>query len=756
MNWLSQFFIHSSFVLPGAALIAAPILIHLINRMRYRRVRFAAMEFLLQSHQRNRRKLLLEQLLLLLLRCAAVLALVALIARPFFDPSQLLILQGEKTHHVVLLDDSGSMRNRWGETSAFQAGLEVVQKLAAQGAAQAGTQELTLMLLSQIDQPLFSQRSLDPSFLSELDDKLQNLKATYRSLDLAAGLEAAGRELNKPAVARNLHVISDFRARDWEQNSALAAILKDLDSDGIAVNLIKTVPERSPNLAVTELSGSVHVAAANVPIRLRVGVRNDGEQVAQNVRLAVLQDGVKLPLTIAISNLEPGKEVFREFDVVFSETGKHEVRVVLPADSLEADNVRYLALDISEANPVLIISGDLTDSETLYLQDALAPEKGITGFAPVIESIEFLRRQPLHPYQCIYMVNVPEIPADALRILENYVQSGGGLAWFLGPQVRPSFYNDKLYRDGNGLFPAELATVAELVPDETNPAPDLEFADHPMFRAFQGQDNPFVADVHVERYFSTPRDWKAPESVEVIARLRNRAPIFLEHRFGQGRVVTCLTTVGTNWTDWPRNPSYVLLQLELEKHIARNDRTLERRIVGEPIEISLDPAAYRTQIEIQAPDASAVTRLTATPKSAVSSDDPASATDTPDAAQSPPADANDADAVRLVETFRDTSNPGVYTVIRFRQDETSERQLIAYNVPLEESELSLASNEDIRGPFGANMTIQEPGDFAWIQGKQAGQEIRDLILMALLGILLIEQLLAMRLSFHPRTAGARA
>ena len=39
----------------GAALVSAPIIIHLINRMRFKRIRWAAMEFLLKSQKRNRR-----------------------------------------------------------------------------------------------------------------------------------------------------------------------------------------------------------------------------------------------------------------------------------------------------------------------------------------------------------------------------------------------------------------------------------------------------------------------------------------------------------------------------------------------------------------------------------------------------------------------------------------------------------------------------------------------------------------------------
>src|SRR5579871_3386569 len=92
--WLANHFFNPTFVAGGMFLLASPIIIHLINRMRYRRVRFAAMEFLLASQQRNRRRLLLEQLLLLLLRLLIVAAIVLLISRLILDPSQMSIFRG--------------------------------------------------------------------------------------------------------------------------------------------------------------------------------------------------------------------------------------------------------------------------------------------------------------------------------------------------------------------------------------------------------------------------------------------------------------------------------------------------------------------------------------------------------------------------------------------------------------------------------------------------------------------------------------
>src|SRR5438034_10275983 len=94
----------------GAALISVPLIIHLINRMRFRRVRWAAMEFLLKSQKRNRRRLIIEQLLLLALRCLLI-ALAALLLARFIG----FTFGGfEQTGnlHVVVLDDSLSMKDK--------------------------------------------------------------------------------------------------------------------------------------------------------------------------------------------------------------------------------------------------------------------------------------------------------------------------------------------------------------------------------------------------------------------------------------------------------------------------------------------------------------------------------------------------------------------------------------------------------------------------------------------------------------------
>ena len=64
-------FVHPGLVI-GAALAAVPLLIHLLNRQRFKPLSWAAMRFVEAAWRKTRRRARLENLLLLLLRMAAI------------------------------------------------------------------------------------------------------------------------------------------------------------------------------------------------------------------------------------------------------------------------------------------------------------------------------------------------------------------------------------------------------------------------------------------------------------------------------------------------------------------------------------------------------------------------------------------------------------------------------------------------------------------------------------------------------------
>src|SRR5881398_3440913 len=141
-------FVHQ-FLTWGFLLALVPLLIHLINMMRHRRVRWAAMEFLLASYKKHRKWIWLKQLLLLLARMAAVALVVAMLAQLKTRDQWLAIFGGRVTHHYVVLDDSYSMSDRVAGESAMDAAKRVIAAIVGRAAQEDSPQKLTLIRYSQ-------------------------------------------------------------------------------------------------------------------------------------------------------------------------------------------------------------------------------------------------------------------------------------------------------------------------------------------------------------------------------------------------------------------------------------------------------------------------------------------------------------------------------------------------------------------------------------------------------------------------------
>src|SRR5436305_13256523 len=103
-------FLTWGFLWAGAALVSIPILIHLLNRRRFKTVTWAAMEFLLRAMRKNRRRLRFEQLLLLATRCLMLCLLGLALARPLGCESGALAHFGRRTAlNVFIIDNSYSV-----------------------------------------------------------------------------------------------------------------------------------------------------------------------------------------------------------------------------------------------------------------------------------------------------------------------------------------------------------------------------------------------------------------------------------------------------------------------------------------------------------------------------------------------------------------------------------------------------------------------------------------------------------------------
>ena len=123
-----EFLLNPGFLFAGAAAVAAPIIIHLLNRRRFKKINWAAMDFLLEAQRLNRRRVKLEEIILLLLRCLAMILIGLMIARPSLDINVSGLLKAGQTERVIVLDDSLSMATIGQQGSPINKASEILQK----------------------------------------------------------------------------------------------------------------------------------------------------------------------------------------------------------------------------------------------------------------------------------------------------------------------------------------------------------------------------------------------------------------------------------------------------------------------------------------------------------------------------------------------------------------------------------------------------------------------------------------------------
>src|SRR5688572_2620606 len=212
-------FITPAFFWAGAALISIPLLIHFLNRRRFKLVQWAAMEYLLQALRKNRRRIKFEQIMLLVTRCLILAMLGLALARPLgCSESSLANLVGSKSGlHVFVIDNSYSMAydaDRQGARTHFdQAKLLVKQQIEKLAPGGESVAIITAARPKQAeDGAPESQLVFRSSFnLDSARSAVDGIEQSFNGTDMAAALQMANQlardETKQPQ--KFLYILSD-------------------------------------------------------------------------------------------------------------------------------------------------------------------------------------------------------------------------------------------------------------------------------------------------------------------------------------------------------------------------------------------------------------------------------------------------------------------------------------------------------------------------------------------------------------------
>lgn len=204
-------------------LILLPVIIHLINRLRYRRQDWAAMPFLLAASQSSVSHARLKQLLVLLLRVLAVLALILALTRPLAGGWLGWSMAAAPDAVLLLLDRSASMNrvSADGETS----GLDLVRNRFAEAAQGFDGQSLLVLIDSALRDPVEITQSGDLTTHA-------STSPTDTEADIPAMIQGAlDWLLENQAGTAEIWLGSDLQSSNWKPgDSRWEQLIQDFSS----------------------------------------------------------------------------------------------------------------------------------------------------------------------------------------------------------------------------------------------------------------------------------------------------------------------------------------------------------------------------------------------------------------------------------------------------------------------------------------------------------------------------------------------
>ncbi len=723
-------------------LCAVPIVIHLLNRRRFHRVPWAAMEFLIAAMKRNRKRLRMEQWLVLLLRTLAVLLLVSLVSRPQLGGGGLL---STTTHHVVVLDDSASMTQRSGSTVLFQHAQERVRVLAEDLAQRRGGDLFSIVRTSRPAQPdLWSQR-VGPELGRRVAALLKEWVVGDGAPDFGSVLQATVKRAAgvQDAARTEYYVVSDQRAHDWgtEDDKPKPTVLAALAAMRADVEHLTVMGQggQPQNLAVVDMRLVERLAVAGVPTTIAVDIQNFGLDPTTATTVAIEVDG-QSRIVQTVPPLAPGERVPLAIGHTFHQAGFHRIEAQLePTENFPLDDHRTLALEVRDKSRVLLVDGqpDEDYGEVFYLQAAM--EMVESGIEPQVVTETMLEEQNLDQFDLIWLCNVQAPTVATAKRIESFVGSGGGLVIACGPLVDAARYNELFWRDGQGVLPLPLGEIAG-DPDRPERAMLVQ-KDHAICDRVGEVFDLLVSNVVlVKRWLQIVEDGK--HGAAVVARIRDAEgpPLLVTRTFGSGggEVTLLAVTADKFWSNLPATDLFVVLTNQVHRFSARRrDVSGQNLLPDGTYRLQLDAGLCRADVTVRAQGAGEDERTFTAVEAP-----PVPATGNVAAGAGAPGPA----PLTLTIAMAELRHLGAYEVELVRHDGAPEKRMLARNPPAAESRLiGFLDSAFLRlypQELHARITFQREG--AGLGGSSGEGELWRLLAAALLVGLLAESLLAWR------------
>jgi hypothetical protein len=416
-------------ILWGLLAVAIPLIIHLFNFRKFRKIYFTNVRFLEELKQQTRKQSKLRHLLVMITRMLAITALILAFAQPYIPHVKNAARPDAISQVNVYIDNSFSME----ALTTTGPLLEAARTKAREIASAYRSSDLFMLTTNEFEGR--HQRWVSREEFLQLIDEIQATPAV-RTIS-----EVTGRQnesfIDAPGQAKISYLISDFQLT--------MADFEHVASDSlVTVWLVPLQAVRTENLYIDSCWFVSPVHQLNQGVKLIARIVNDSETNYEKVPLKLSVNGKQK--TLASFNIQPG--TFHDVELPFTnyEEGIQSGTLEISDYPVIFDDQMFLTYNVAGSIPVLSINGQ---EESPYLNSLFGKDSAFLFVNNSLKNIDYNR---LRDYELVILNELDELSSGLTQELTVYLENDGTILIIPSPKADIASFRDFLSSVGSNYY----------------------------------------------------------------------------------------------------------------------------------------------------------------------------------------------------------------------------------------------------------------------------------------------------------------
>lgn len=549
-------------VLFGLLAASIPVLIHLFNLRKLKKVEFSTLIFLKELQKNKIRKVKLKQWLLLLLRTLIILFLVFGFARPTLKSMFIGSSSTAKTTAVFILDDTFSTSVVDAKGSYLNQEKEIALRLLSQLQDE---DEVALILVSDIN-----KLSAVTTDFSQFKKSIESLSISNISGSVQTALIKAAKLFDESSnYNKELYLLSDFqKSRIADGNQVLN--LNEALKEEIRVYVFPLGDKEVFNVGVDNISVNSQIFEKDKPIKVSALLTNYSKSKIDNSVVSLFINGERTSQKSFSLEANGSKEIILEG--ILKKSGYQGISAAIEDDEILQDNKRFTQIFVPEKIPLLILAEELSDAA--FVQYGLEAANTNQQLQIEVKQLKQLSSINLKKYSSVILIGSA---GENISSLFQFVKAGNGLFFFPGSTTSLQNYQrfcevfqiPKANNHSAGGAPFRFVTV------------DYE---HPLFsRLFEEKKKKSIESPEIYSTFFQRTEGKGKSLIT----LANNLSFLSEFTIDKGKIFVASTAPTLTQTNFPLKGIFAPLLYESILYLSSIQKDNVENLAGDRLTVNL-------------------------------------------------------------------------------------------------------------------------------------------------------------------------